>query len=883
MRVEGFQLPFRGMLAGGVQMPLTDYHAKYFAYELTKRCSSDGLEKLAGAFADALVDLNPHQVEAALFAFKSPLSRGALLADEVGLGKTAEAGLVVAQKWAERKRRILVITPASLRKQWLQELQEKFFLPCAILETRSYNEAVRRGSTRPFEPSDQIVICSYQFARSEAADVQTTHWNLATVDEAHHLRNVYKPPNGIANTLKRALGDAPKLLLTATPLQNSLLELFGLVSLIDEHAFGDLQSFREQFAYLNNRAVFETLKARLQPICKRTLRLQVTAYVSYTRCHPTVQPFTPQESEDRLYNLVSEYLRRENLQALPSSQRSLMTLVLRKLLASSSFAVAGALETMNRRLRARLARQQPAGALDEEPEEDYEALDETAEEWPDATAQVGPPSAAGHAAIEPEIADLERIKQNFARVSQSQLAAGPGFQPQGAPASTLVAPSGQPSASHTPEGQRIAQIAHAAVRKPEGQPRTLASSTHLQGPEARAQGQQGIAAHHRPAPPAPKGAVPAPSVAATAAKTPDLVFRRPIDTRRILVASRSESRRGSHPSQWPQARFAIRLPRMSSGASTPSPPEQRQWRWGTVVSRRLGSGTIWPAVWCMSITLPTRIAPASCTTRQHRWSPTSGDALQRTTRAGCRVATEGRWSNSCTRRCRRASGGMLLAATSWPARASPGPSPAPTPPQSQSRRSTSGSRRRTRATWRDIRSGDSRAALSPPGSSSPTPSGASPSSRGQGRPNGSSRPEATSRSTAHPGLITCSTSGASSWRPLIAPSRWRLRRAMGRTRGTHWPSAAPDFSGRGTRVAAPPHAPASRGKMPPLSMMSPRRACLSAVRPPRTAARCSDPLVDAVRANEGNQTSRGYRPTGCARHRQMHWREEDARTTALGS
>src|SRR5271156_23996 len=127
-------------------MQLTDYHAKYFSYELTKRCSSDSLEKLAGAVASAQVDLNPHQVDAALFAFNSPLSRGALLADEVGLGKTIEAGLVLSQKWAERKRRILVITPSNLRKQWYQELTEKFFLPAIILETKSYNDHVKRGN-----------------------------------------------------------------------------------------------------------------------------------------------------------------------------------------------------------------------------------------------------------------------------------------------------------------------------------------------------------------------------------------------------------------------------------------------------------------------------------------------------------------------------------------------------------------------------------------------------------------------------------------------------------------------------------------------------------------------------------------------------------------
>src|SRR3990170_5514490 len=99
-------------------MNLTPYHAKYFAYQLTRRFPPDSAEKLAGAVASAQVDLNPHQVDAALFAFRSPLSRGALLADEVGLGKTIEAGLVLAQRWAERRRRLLVITPSSLRKQW---------------------------------------------------------------------------------------------------------------------------------------------------------------------------------------------------------------------------------------------------------------------------------------------------------------------------------------------------------------------------------------------------------------------------------------------------------------------------------------------------------------------------------------------------------------------------------------------------------------------------------------------------------------------------------------------------------------------------------------------------------------------------------------------
>jgi len=393
---------------------ITDHQAKYFAYELTRRKSSDSDDRFAATVASAQVDLNPHQVDAALFAFSSPLSKGALLADEVGLGKTIEAGLVISQRWAERKRSVLIITPSNLRKQWHQELSEKFFLPCTILEARSYNEAIKSGQFRPFDRKDTVVICSYQFARNKAADVHAVPWDLVVIDEAHRLRNVYKPANVIANTLKQALAQKQKLLLTATPLQNSLLELFGLVSFIDEHTFGDLKSFREQFANLAQDRVFHVLKERLKPICHRTLRRQVTAYVPYTRRLALVEEFTPSDGEDRLYELVSEYLRRDNLQALPASQRSLMTLVLRKLLASSTFAIAGALSSISRRMKAKLKKHEVETALEDDLGQDYESLDATAEEWTE-DEELAPLTDADRKAIESEIADLDE----FARLATS--------------------------------------------------------------------------------------------------------------------------------------------------------------------------------------------------------------------------------------------------------------------------------------------------------------------------------------------------------------------------------------------------------------------------------------------------------------------------------
>jgi superfamily II DNA or RNA helicase len=368
-------------------MTLTPYHAKYFAFELTKRVASDSIEKLASALVDAKVDLNPHQVEAALFAFRSPLSKGAILADEVGLGKTIEAGLVLSQKWAERKRKILIIAPANLRKQWNQELQDKFYLESIILETKSFNQQINNGNLNPFDQKDQVAICSYQFAKTKAPYLRHIKWDLVVIDEAHRLRNVYKNNNVIAKTLKDTLEPFPKILLTATPLQNSLLELYGLVSIIDDHLFGDLKSFKAQYRRADkyvDSGIYEELKERLKPVTKRTLRRQVLEYIQFTSRKAFVFEFFPSDSEHQLYTLVSDYLQRERLYALPASQRQLMTLVLRRLLASSSFAISGTFKRLEEKLLDVLKRHQENPLeLEDFLNEDYEDYDELKDEWED--------------------------------------------------------------------------------------------------------------------------------------------------------------------------------------------------------------------------------------------------------------------------------------------------------------------------------------------------------------------------------------------------------------------------------------------------------------------------------------------------------------------
>ena len=380
-------------------MGLTAYHAKYLAHELTKRCASDSVEKLASALSDAQVDLNPHQIEASLFAFRSPFSKGAILADEVGLGKTIEAGILLAQKWAERKQRLLVIVPSNLRKQWSQELADKFFLPSVILETRTFNAAIRDGNLNPFH-QDAVLICSYHFARSKEPYVRQTPWDLVVIDEAHRLRNVYKGSSKIAQSIKDSVAAFPKLLLTATPLQNSLLELYGLVSIIDDYAFGDLKSFRSQYARLTGHEDFADLKERLRPILKRTLRKQVLEYIKYTNRHALVQEFIPSEEEQRLYDLVSDYLQRPNLYALPSSQRQLMTLILRKLLSSSTYAISNTLEGLAIKLETTARRAEAVNEAPADIGEDYEEFDELADEWEEEDGEE--PEGSGPLELTPE-------------------------------------------------------------------------------------------------------------------------------------------------------------------------------------------------------------------------------------------------------------------------------------------------------------------------------------------------------------------------------------------------------------------------------------------------------------------------------------------------
>ncbi|MGK7563284.1 SNF2-related protein [Salmonella enterica] len=325
----------------------TPYHAKYFAHELSILHSNNGVDRLSQSLFDASVDLNPHQIEAALFAIENPLSKGVVLADEVGLGKTIEAGLVLCQYWAERKRKLLIICPASLRRQWASELIEKFNLPSQVLDAKTFSQLQKEGVYNPLN-NKSITIMSFHYAARLEEKLVAEMWDLVVIDEAHKLRNAHRDSNKMGQALKRALCGRKKLLLTATPLQNSLMELYGISTLIDEHTFGDPKAFRKQYMQTDSDMV--ELKGRLAHFIKRTLRKNVLEYVKYTERKAITIPFYPSEQEHELYERVQNLLEREDSYALPKRHRHLTGLILRKLLSSSTKAVLNNLQILKIRL-----------------------------------------------------------------------------------------------------------------------------------------------------------------------------------------------------------------------------------------------------------------------------------------------------------------------------------------------------------------------------------------------------------------------------------------------------------------------------------------------------------------------------------------------------
>lgn len=293
------------------------------------------------------IELNPHQINAFCAAIKSLKTGGIVLADEVGLGKTIEAGLVLKCVLDSGAKRVLIALPATLRKQWEIELDEKFGLKATILDRYTVDRDYYgiKGWVEDTSKT-RIVITSYDYASKFMKRFPKVKWDFLIVDEAHHLRNVFHGTKRAKNLYELSHG-IPKILLTATPLQNSLSDLHGLISFIDPRIFGSEKVFNRRFIEGQD---YTELKTELIPVLYRTLRKDVGKYMDFKKRECRTVDFTLSMEEGALYAKVNAFLKRNPLYSIPNQNGGLIMLVIRKLLASSSFALLDTFEVLRNRL-----------------------------------------------------------------------------------------------------------------------------------------------------------------------------------------------------------------------------------------------------------------------------------------------------------------------------------------------------------------------------------------------------------------------------------------------------------------------------------------------------------------------------------------------------
>lgn len=293
------------------------------------------------------IEINPHQINAFCAAIQALKTGGIVLADEVGLGKTIEAGLTLKYVLDSGAKRVLIALPATLRKQWEIELEEKFNLESTILDRFTVeSEPLEWKAWLEDKRKVRIVLASYDYSSKLMKRFPNVKWDFIIIDEAHNLRNVFHGTKRAKRLYDLSQG-IPKILLTATPLQNTLSDLHGLISFIDSRIFGNEKVFNKRFIEGKD---YTELKRELIPVLYRTLRRDVGKYMDFKKRECRTIDFVLSPDEVELYMRVNNFLKRNSLYSIPNANKGLIILVIRKLLASSSYALIETFEILKSRL-----------------------------------------------------------------------------------------------------------------------------------------------------------------------------------------------------------------------------------------------------------------------------------------------------------------------------------------------------------------------------------------------------------------------------------------------------------------------------------------------------------------------------------------------------
>ena len=369
---------------------------RYLAEQLVRLRRADEQQRYAASQRQGRIDPNPHQIDAVIFALKRFPEGGCILADEVGLGKTIEAGLVVAQLRSEgAASRVLLVVPKPLLGQWQDELYRLFGIQAVEgrLEPGGFSGA-------------EVFLVGREVAGSERGAEflrETEPFDLCVIDEAHEVfANIYRrfdkegdyrsesPDARIADRVRSFLRHTPVLLLTATPIQNNLTELWGLIQYVEPTGtlLGNLRTFRDVFCDGDDRTLVrgqdDELRRRIETVVQRTLRRQAQDFLErpFVARHAQIFEYSMTAREKLLYDQVTAYLLKPQLFAFRGNQRRLLLIGFHRLMGSSIAALTASLRKVAVRLERMLAGRtpEPGDTLLDDLEDDEISIEPEAEE-----------------------------------------------------------------------------------------------------------------------------------------------------------------------------------------------------------------------------------------------------------------------------------------------------------------------------------------------------------------------------------------------------------------------------------------------------------------------------------------------------------------------
>ena len=329
-------------------MITTPFHAMCKAKELANYTFH--ADMLLPVYASSDIKIYPYQIAAAMFAMRSPYLKGVVLCDEGSLGKTYEALIIIAQKYYAGNEKIIVIVPTSLLQQWSETIENHFTIPFFTIDSdEKFSSYCDENNDNPFS-QDGVILTTYDFAVEKASYIEQITWGTAVFEEAHRLRKIYddKNDNKESSILKNSVGEAFKILLTATPMQNDIMDLYGLIYFIDETVFPDADEFYKR--YFRKPENYAELGERVSKYCFRTMRKQVQNYVKIPERISVGITYTPTAKETKIYDMAKAYLQRAVRSAYPKMDEYELTLMFYKTLSSSTFAFEKILQSAMKRV-----------------------------------------------------------------------------------------------------------------------------------------------------------------------------------------------------------------------------------------------------------------------------------------------------------------------------------------------------------------------------------------------------------------------------------------------------------------------------------------------------------------------------------------------------